>query len=407
MIEARKAIEALRAGVPNGAAVVALGTHLGSLSTLFLERLEERESLDGDSPGLVISGDFGSGKSHALGYFRELALARDYAASVVTISKETPLFDPLRLYEATIRATVVPRQNDDIMTLVVAALRAAGSASTFLGAPLGELEPALSPIFSAVLHVASSNKLGAEDVAAIARFFATGRLSKARLSGWLRTTGSRRLFDIQMPKGADLASQLFRLAPRLIRAAGYRAWVILLDEVELLARYSSLQRGRSYAELGRLLAQDGSTGVLTVAAITGDFCDVVFGRRKDDEVLRARMGLRLNPQQAAWMDGAIAHLDRQATRLRPPSHDDLLRTQADIAALYTKAYRFEPALGPIGERLADRSFRQYIKGWITRWDLARLYGATDLHMDVGTVAASLDESPDFEAPPEDSPPEEE
>src|SRR3546814_5492849 len=50
---------------------------------------------------------------------QELALQERFVVSLVPISKETPLFDPGKLYAAAIRNAVVPNRNDDVMTAVV------------------------------------------------------------------------------------------------------------------------------------------------------------------------------------------------------------------------------------------------------------------------------------------------
>ena len=50
--------------------------------------------------------------------------------------------------------------------------------------------------------------------------------------------------------------QKLRFVLELIKAAGYNGWVILLDEIELVANYSVLQRARSYAELARWDGKD-------------------------------------------------------------------------------------------------------------------------------------------------------
>jgi hypothetical protein len=66
--------------------------------------------------------------------------------------------------------------------------------------------------------------------------------------------------------------QRIRFAARLIAAAGYRGWILLIDEVELIGRYTLLQRGRSYSELARWMGKidgDQYPGLATVAAITG------------------------------------------------------------------------------------------------------------------------------------------
>ena len=78
-IVARSAIEALRAGVPNRAAIGLLETDESALRQNFLDRLRLCGAAlrDEEQPeGIVIAGAFGAGKSHQLGYFSILAQQR-------------------------------------------------------------------------------------------------------------------------------------------------------------------------------------------------------------------------------------------------------------------------------------------------------------------------------------------
>jgi hypothetical protein len=129
-------------------------------------------------------------------------------------------------------------------------------------------------------------------------------------------------------KAPQLALQRLRFAPRLFAAAGYSGWCILIDEAELIGRYSVLQRGKSYAELCRWLglAPDiGVPGVVAVCAITDDFKNVMFDEKLDPEkvprVLEAKglvpqarlaeVGMsaieqRQKPHKATWRSGYAA-----------------------------------------------------------------------------------------------------
>ncbi len=124
-ISARSAIEALRAGVPNPAAIRLLETDESALQQNFRAALQLCGSAlrDEEQPeGIVVAGAFGAGKSHQLGYLGILAQQENFVVSLVPISKETPLFDPARLFAAAIRAAVVPDAIDDVMTAVMARL---------------------------------------------------------------------------------------------------------------------------------------------------------------------------------------------------------------------------------------------------------------------------------------------
>ena len=107
----RRAIEALRAGVPNRDAVRVLGCSQPDIQERFEHQLEESKALASEAkqvPGLVISGGFGTGKSHLLEHLHHLALEQNFVSSKIVISKETPLYDPAKLYRAAIDAAVVP-----------------------------------------------------------------------------------------------------------------------------------------------------------------------------------------------------------------------------------------------------------------------------------------------------------
>jgi len=102
----RTAFEALRAGVPNQAAVRLLGSVEDTIEERFEAGLGQLWS-DTPAPGLLFAGGFGAGKSHLLGFLREVALQQNFVVSSVSISKETPLSAPLAVFTAALRDTIV------------------------------------------------------------------------------------------------------------------------------------------------------------------------------------------------------------------------------------------------------------------------------------------------------------
>ena len=79
-----RAIEALRAGVPNRDAVRALGSSQPAVEERFEELLTEvrRElSHSAGAEGLLFAGDFGAGKSHLLEYLQHVALENSFVCS--------------------------------------------------------------------------------------------------------------------------------------------------------------------------------------------------------------------------------------------------------------------------------------------------------------------------------------
>lgn len=401
MSDARRAIEALRAGVPNRAAIRLLGTAEGDIRERFLDNLHlcQKELKNGNQvTGQVIAGGFGAGKSHLLGYLQELALTENFIVSWVVISKETPLFDLGKLYVSAMRNAAVPNRNDDAMTAVLSKLRPKGDAYDELAQWSESSEGELSPLFAALLHLLPRPNTSPERMQQIARFFAGGKLSFANVRQWLREEGAVKLFPFKPIKQPDLLRQRLRFVPRLITAAGYSGWVLLLDEVELIGRYSVLQRGRSYAELARWLGLDADEkvpGVVTVAAITDDFTGEVIGKRRDDEQVPLKLTNKNERRTAERARLGIDALEKRQVLLRPPNAELLQASLKKTCGFYSDAYGWNAPAADVGEITAAKSMRQYIKSWITTWDLERLYG-TRPEIETVVVAPDYEENKDIE-----------
>ena len=95
-LSCRRALEALRNGVPNREAVQLLGCSQPRAESQLQDLLKQASDPTEpptDALGMLVSGDFGSGKSHLLSHFEHRALSQGFVCSKVAISKETPLYD--------------------------------------------------------------------------------------------------------------------------------------------------------------------------------------------------------------------------------------------------------------------------------------------------------------------------
>jgi hypothetical protein len=164
-LQARLAIEALRAGVPNREAVRQLATEQTAIEQGFEQALH-RAWADGarQGSGLGIAGGFGTGKSHLLGYLQEVALAQNFVVSRVVVSKETPLSDPARLFQAALREAVLPERNDDPMTAALAELRRSPADLAKLQAAVAGPASGFAPVFAALLFLLGRPATPAERV---------------------------------------------------------------------------------------------------------------------------------------------------------------------------------------------------------------------------------------------------
>ncbi len=164
-------------------------------------------------------------------------------------------------------------------------------------------------------------------------------------------------------------------------------------------------RAQSYATLARLLGYapgEASPGLYTVAAGTNDLATVLFEDRRDQERIPQRLADRLPelmPAAQAGMDllrpSSSARMD-----LVPQDESALLRTYDKIRDLYETAYDWIPpdSRPDLGERSVR--MRQYVRRWITHWDLMRLDPEYRPDIEMRDYRPNLEEQPDLERPAE-------
>jgi hypothetical protein len=219
-------------------------------------------------------------------------------------------------------------------------------------------------------------RFGASDgelAEAIIRFWSGDPIRVADLRRRLREAGEAR-FALSAVPARELARQRLRFAARLFTAAGYAGWVVLFDEVELIGRYSVLQRGRSYAELARWVRRDETdpgVPLVAVLAMTDDFEAAVVSGKNDRTVVPAKLRARQTHESdeiAARAEVGMQIIDREMLLLAPPDAGELDRAYSRLKELHSEAFGWDPPEVAGLERLAATRMRQYVRAWINEWD---------------------------------------
>jgi hypothetical protein len=370
---ARCAIEALRAGVPDSAGIRALGCDQPRIESAFNKQLDD---VSGSPDGLLIKGDFGTGKSHTLGYLAEVALERRFVVSRVYINKETPLYDPVKLFQGAADSVALPGRTGPAFAEIAGQL-------VFHSQPWRDFErwvnstsSRLDPLLPASLLLFERFHADHEFRDHLIRFWAGGKLAATEVRSRLRESGEP--FNSTRTTPRDLAAQRFRFAARLMRAAGYAGWVLLVDEVELIGTYSPLQRGKSYVEIAKLMNHSRETGlgIVPVLAITEDFTSAVLEKKDDFNRIPRILESRAGYSNADDVSLAVAGLRVVADRgisLKRPDLNVLDETCSRIRALYSQAFDWEPPVDAVVRREQSTPLRAYIRRWITEWDIHRLH----------------------------------
>jgi len=375
-VASRRAVEALRSGVPNRDAVAVLGSGQTDIEDRFVSLLRDVEA--GSPAGLLVGGGFGAGKSHVLEHLARLALEEGFAVSRVVISKETPLYDPVKVFLAAAETATTLGHGGPAIAEAAAEidLEARGFAELIRWAS----SPAagLNERFRATLALfARWRDRDADFAEAIVRFWSGDPIAVPELRRRLKEIGES---PVVLPAIAarELGVQRLRFGAKLMVAAGSAGWMILFDEVELIGRYSLLQRARSYAELARWMRGDhGAPGVPVgaVLAMTDDFEAAVIAGKNDRELVGSKLRAKDTPEAgdlAAAADLGMRLVDRDMMLMTPPDPAELDQAYARLKRLHGEAFGWSPPDVAGLERLGATRMRQYVRAWINEWDLVRL-----------------------------------
>jgi len=398
-VAARRAIEALRSGVPSRDAVAALGSGQAAIEDRFQSLCTGVAG--GTSSGLLLGGGFGSGKSHLLEHLARLALDAGWTVSRVVISKETPLYDPAKVFRAAADSALRAGQARPAIVEAAMALDLDGRAYADLLRWAASSGSGLNERFSATLALfAQVRERDAAFAETILRFWSGDPIAVPELRRRLKEIGEQRP-TLPPVAAVELARQRLRFAARLLTAAGSPGWLVLFDEVELIGRYSLLQRAKSYAELARWMRGEHGHGVpiAAVFAMTDDFEAEVISSRNDRELVPAKLRARDTPEGTALAAAAevgMRIIDRETHLLTPPDDVELKHAYNRLRELHGRAFGWQPPDVVGLERLGATRMRQYVRAWINEWDLVRLYPGFRPETEMVDVPSDYRENPDLE-----------
>ena len=345
-----------------------------------LEKAASKDKSPANSQGLLVSGDFGAGKSHLLAHLEHQALEQNFVCSKVAISKETPLYDLAKVFKSAVENGRLPNRSGRLIEELGLDLKpdSESYAAFFEWANKSASENLLSQMFPASLLVHERSpdpELDGE----IEYFWAGDKLGVRRLKDGLRQIGQLQSYPFRAPKQSDLPPQRLRFFIELIKAAGYDGWVVLLDEVELIGSYSLLQRGRSYAELTRWMGQatvENYPGLVVVGTVTDDFAPKIITEGKNDrDYAGQRLRARNDNDMADRAETGMRLIERETTPLNQPSDSDVNATVKKLREIYRVAYDWDapPSQVRAGGVQEQGRMRYKVRAAIYEWDLLRFY----------------------------------
>lgn len=404
----QRAMEALRSGVPNRDVVQALGSHQPDLEGKFRRFLQEMgtEVPKGNSTkGLVIEGSFGSGKSHLLNALQHVALEQNFICSPVVISKETPFYNVATLFRSAINNAIVPGKKGDTLTEVAGELN-------FQSPQYGELydwvhqkDFGCDSRFAATLYLYERMINDPELSHRMIRFWAGDPLSNGQLKKYLQGCAPEVPYEFDKLSIQNLALHRFQFVSRMMVAAGYKGWILLIDEAEIIGRYSFKQRTKSYMEVARwlgVLEEYTCPAIGAIIALTDDFQSVVLDEKQDSQKIEglSHEGESGDLQrQAQHALQGIRFIEQESEPLIRPYETMVDALYEKLRVLHGSAYSWQPPPVSAVEKLSSTRMREYIRGWITEWDLRRLYPEAQLDIEFLEVRQYYDEDQELESGP--------
>jgi hypothetical protein len=415
-VQNQRVIESLRAGVPSPGAVKALGCPQPTVKSKFQQMLQDAHASihkGWTTKGMLIEGGFGTGKSHLLESLRHMALESRFVCSKVVISKETPLYSPALMFRAAIGSADIPQKRGDALAEVAADLNFKSPQYADFYEWVHRQGGEIDGRFAATVFLYERMVNDPELSHRMIRFWAGDPLTDAEIKRYLKSCDSNVSYRFERVSPMEMALQRFKFVSRLMIAAGYSGWILLIDEAEIIGRYSFKQRAQSYAELARWLGRleassfadlGYKSGLAAVMALTDDFQSAILDEKGDREKIPEKLR-----ETGSETDLVLSRQAEQGMRLieceRIPlvgPYDQLVEEiYHKIRSIHGAAYGWEPPQVPTIERLSSTRMREYVKGWITEWDLKRLDPTRKVEIELTEIRQDYSEDIELEGSQEE------
>jgi hypothetical protein len=413
LLRDRRVIEGLRSGVPNQDVIQAMGCYQPEVEGRFqhmVTAMDQRATEGRSARGMIVEGGFGTGKSHVLAYLQHLALQQQCICSQVIISKETPLYHPLKVYRSAVENAVMPGHAGQVLVELANRLDVWNPGYQALSDWVHDHRNGMDQRFAATMFLFQRMYSEPELRHRVIRFWSGDPLAMNEIRACLRQCGVFQKYSFARIREVDLAVQRFHFAAKLIRLAGYKGWVLFLDEAELIGRYSFGQRIKSYAEIGRVLGASTETGIpglASVVALTDDFQTEILEAKGDrSRVLHALGKVGTNAKLEKQAEEGVRFIEWDSTPLRELTEVRVEEAYHKIRQLHRAVYcddqeSFPQAYELQPTALSGKRMREWVKSWVTEWDLKQLLSREHVDIEIHSVKQGYQEDKTLEASTEE------
>ena len=347
--DAVKVIESLRSGVPTRVSTQEMPDLRPELTNTIRHDLESFAA-GTIPPGRLIWGQYGEGKSHVLKVVEHIALGMDFAVSFVSMSREVSCHSLFHFYRRVAPILRTAQSQVPGLQKQLLAKKPSELGATPIPDPTRYMHPLPAIVLELLLH-----SQGDEDSYDLYNDLMGDRLPVAEVRRAAQDVGlAARMRNLPRFK-LEHGSAYFGVLADAIRFCGYRGWIVLIDEVELVSRLGKVSRLSAYKNLNWLLNWSGEMHypIYTLGASTPGLQTLLWhderrGRPKDTvaitELARVRFGDEAEKQMREFFETASGE---RCPRLAAVDREALLPLLERIVQLHGRALAWDPpAPGP-------------------------------------------------------------
>lgn len=334
--ESMHMIEAMRSGVSSRE----VGRCFSDARKPLLKKIDENLDAacsEGLSKGMVVSGKYGEGKTHLLQTVFSMAHERNMVVSMVPIGKENPLDKLYLFYQKIMASTYLPgHEQPGVISELDKISPLSKIASDLLLFTATELSSQrLHYLMDAYLHSEQKEQK---------------YLLQADLEGdFISNSTIREMYSSFCHKKCGKFSfvktqnyiDYFAFMSRLFKELGYRGWVLLFDEAELMGRYSRRARCKAYRNMNYFLnPPSGVDGMFSLFVFSSSYReDVIIDRNE-------KMEIEKYFQETSDCTVIPSMIDQisNAEELKSLSNDEINDVIDNIRRLHSKAYGWSPEI---------------------------------------------------------------
>ncbi|MDY0289882.1 MAG: DUF2791 family P-loop domain-containing protein [Sphaerochaeta sp.] len=333
--EARHMIEALRSGIPSRAVGQCFSEARPQMVEDIVNRLDAVVA-DEASEGMIISGKYGEGKTHLLNTVFNIAHKNNMVVSMLSLSKETPLDKLYLVYQKLVSNTYLPNRLQPGFAQELSRLTPnAKLTSDLLLFAATQLETdRLYYLLRSLINTDDQDEQFLLQTDLEGDFVPNHQIKKI----YRRIFNEKVSFNVNFAKTKHSQDYVAFLS-HLFKQLGYKGWVILFDESELVGRLGKKTRLKAYNNMAHFLFPPKQLeSTFSLFAFTASYVEDVIEAKKEFQYLT-----EIHPDDEEPIKSVLKAIV-DAKQLEPLSSREIIEVLEKIILFHGRAYDWKPAV---------------------------------------------------------------